>query len=175
MALSNSNSRQGKNNEAKTKRFYITLLAFLLVALFASWFIRAMFSPNASWRDVEFDTALSRFDYNIMLARVEWMRQGQPSDVYLSLAEWDANGNASIEANGTVRVLMSRTGWPMARSKGVNGCVELWHLLGQAGQLKRELKVEYDATGQAPLCKFYYGGIEGFHYYPNSGKVDKLY
>lgn len=175
MALPNSNSRQGNNDEAKTRRFYITLVALLLVVLFGSWFARAMFSPNANWRDVEFETALNRFDYNIMLARVEWMRQGQPSDVYLSLAEWDANGNASIEATGTVRVLMSRTGWPMARSKGVESCLELWHLLGQTGQLKRDLTVTYEPEGQTPRCRFYYGGKESFQFYPNSGKVEKLY
>lgn len=175
MALSNNNSRQGKNDEAKSKRFYITLIALLLVALFGSLFVRAMFSPNANWRDVEFDTALSRFDYNIMLARVEWMRQGQPSDVYLSLGERDSTGKPSIASQGTVRVLMSRTGWPMARSKGVSACIELWHLLGQADQLKRELKVEYEPVGQAPHCKFYYDGKESFYYYLNSGKVEKLY
>lgn len=161
--------------ESKESRFYITLVTLVLVALFGSWFLHSIFSDQAGWRDAEFDTAVSRFDYNIMLARVEWMRKGQPTDVFLSLTEGDQEDNPNEEINGTIRVLMSRTGWPMARSQGVNGCFELWHLLGHREKLNQELTVQFESVEQRALCRFYYDGKESFQFYPESGQVKKLY
>jgi len=161
--------------ESKQNRFYITLATLVLVALFGSWILRSMFSEQAGWRDAEFETAVSRFDYNIMLARVDWMRKGQPTDVFLSLTEGDQEDKPNEVMNGTIRVLMSRTGWPMARSQGVNGCLELWHLLGHRNNLNQELTVQYENAGQRELCRFYYHGEESFLFYPESGQVTKLY
>ncbi len=175
MTIGKGGFQKNSGDEGRTKRLYITLTAFVLVALFAGWLIRAIFSSHAGWRDVEFETALNRFDYNIMLARVEWMRQGEPTDVFLSLAEWDKDGKPGLEAEGKVRVLMSRTGWPLARSEGMAGCLELWHLLGHVGDLRRELKVTYEITAESQLCRFFYGGKEAFHFSPSSGKVEILF
>lgn len=164
-----------ESNNARGKRFYITITALVLVALFGGWFVHVLFNPNAGWRDVEFETTVNRFSSNIMQARVEWMRRGQPTDVFLSLAKLNPEGEAKVAAKGRLRVLMSREGWPKARATGAAGCIELWALLGSPRQLQREITVSYEGSGLRPRCRFFYAGKEAFQLYPDSGQVEKMY
>lgn len=164
-----------ESNNARGKRFYITITALVLVALFGGWFVHVLFNPNAGWRDVEFETTVNRFSSNIMQARVEWMRRGQPTDVFLSLAELNPEAEKQIVAKGRLRVLMSREGWPKARATGAAGCLELWALLGNPRQLRRDITVTYESSRLHPRCRFFYAEKEAFQFYPDSGQVEKMY
>lgn len=144
------------------------LAAFVVMVLLATVLVRIAFSPKAAWRNAELQTAMTRFSENLMRARVEWMRQGEPEVLLLPLTDRDGSNNTV-----QVPIAMSREGWPQAAQQGVQGCTELWSILAAGEQLKRELSAQYDAAQD--MCRFYYAGTEVFHFYPARGQVEKLY
>ncbi|WP_113907023.1 hypothetical protein [Aliidiomarina celeris] len=156
------------------RRLIITLVAVTLVFLFASWFAWFMFRPEASWKNAEFEATVNRFQYNVMLARAEWIRQGQPAEVRLSLAELNAQNEPVIRSSGIARVPMSREGWPLARGKGEAGCLELWHLLGRPelnqGVVNSQVKVKFEVE----QCHFYFLKRLRFVFSPENGRVEQI-
>ncbi|CUS47463.1 MAG: MSH system platform protein MshF [Idiomarinaceae bacterium HL-53] len=161
------------SERATQRRLYITIVAGLLVFLFAGWLVRSVFAPNASWKEAEFEQALHRFEEHLMLARVEWMRQGRPPEIELMYADWDSRGMPVEPIAGSVRVLMSRDGWPEARADGQAGCFEIWNLLARPEPLREELRVEYLEGDRLAECHFYYANILEFVFYPENGRVVK--
>lgn len=164
-----------EGDSARSKRLYITMIALLCVAMFGTWLVRMVFSPAAGWRTAELETAVKTFSTNIMQARAEWMRKGQPANVFLSFAELSQAGDTELRPEGQVRILMSRSGWPVARAHGKEGCLELWHLLGHAETSERELQVVYHASEKTPFCTFYARHKAVFNFYPAAGQVKKLF
>lgn len=152
----------------RSRGLFKFLAVFVVIVFLATFLVHISFSPKAGWRSAELQTAVTRFSENLMRARVEWMRQGEPATVVLALTDRE---NTSL--NVQVPVNMSRAGWPEASQPGVNGCIELWSLLAAAEQLQRELNAEYEA--EQAKCRFFYAGKEVFYYYPARGQVEKLY
>ena len=143
------------------------LVAFAVVVLLATVLVRIAFSPSAAWRNAELQAAMSRFSENLMRARVEWMRQGEPSTMLLPLTD-----RADTGRTVQVRVSMNHAGWPQASQPGKSGCSELWRILAAGEQLQRELTANFDALHNK--CRFFYNGKEVFYFYPERGQVEKL-
>lgn len=152
----------------RSRDLFKFLAVFMMIVFLATFLVHISFSPKAGWRSAELQTAVTRFSENLMRARVEWMRQGEPATVLLTLTDRDNTSH-----NVQVPVNMSRTGWPQPTQQGVNGCTELWRTLAAAEQLQRELSAEYES--KQGKCRFFYAGTEVFHLYPARGQVEKLY
>ncbi|RTE86387.1 MULTISPECIES: hypothetical protein [Gammaproteobacteria] len=166
---------QASSGRASQRTLLVWIVSGILVAIFASVFLYNLFKDDVDWKAAEFEMATKRFEEHLMLARVEWMRTGRPAEVGLLYADWDRHGRPVEPISGSVRVLMSKDGWPLARASRAEGCAELWYLLARTEPLEEELDIRYHYDGDRELdvCEFYFRDVLKFTFYPENGRVVK--
>lgn len=162
----------GSSSERSVQRgMLIGIISCVLVVIFVGYFLRIIFSDESEWKVAEFEQATKTFEENIMLARVEWMRSGRPAEIELLYAEWNQMGRPEDPISGSVRVLMSRDGWPLAGSSGAEGCSELWYLLARTDAMDESMDISYHQQVRTEYCEFYFLDKLRFTFYPANGRV----
>lgn len=148
-------------------------IGMILVTVLISMTLVGLFTRQASvemnpdtvigWREVEFDSAANRFQTRIMLARLEWIRLQGPASVRF---EFDSGAPITIPMQGN--------GWPASPDGSVTGvsfCRGLWDMLASAESMRESVQVEWQARDSQLYCRYSYGGVVRFDYYPQTGHI----
>ena len=160
---------QGSNEKKKSRgrRLMIILWSLIIIGILARELVdRAWLNQDGGWRDTEFTASVSRFQSNVMLAHVEWIRLSGPSQVALDNS-----------AGQVISVPMNRQGWPdLSQLTAVsdNACEAIWQLLAEPGRLQEQLSaVVVAAPNRGPIqeCDFYYGEHLRFRYNASNGQI----
>lgn len=160
---------QGSNEKKKTRgrRLIIILWSLIIIGVLARELVdRAWLNQDGGWRDTEFTASVSRFQSNVMLAHVEWIRLSGPIQVVLDNS-----------AGESIAVPMNRQGWPdlgQLSAFGDNVCEVIWQLLAEPGRLQEQLSAVAMASpnrAQIQECWFYYGEHLRFRYNAINGQI----
>ncbi|WP_194756220.1 hypothetical protein [Aliidiomarina indica] len=148
-------------------------VGMILVTVLISMTLVGLFTRQASvemnpdtivgWREVEFDSAANRFQTRIMLARLEWLRLQGPEQIRFE-----------FESGAPITIPMQANGWPASpdgSTRGVSFCRGIWDMLASADSMRDPLRIEWHATNNQLYCRYSYGGMVRFDYYPETGHI----